>query len=144
MVVISWRMGARMSGLVDRRIGRSGVLQGVLEPSRRWSPEPAYGVVLLDRQGSFLGACSTASLPGEVAMPLGLNLRTHDLRSYLGEDRGFHRPRRFALMSATWLQVKGRRVRVGIYMEAGGPHVSADIIEPDIGSIAAILSGQLA
>ena len=53
-------------------------------------------------------------------MPLGLNLRTHDLRSYLGEDRGFLRPRRFPLVSATWVQVKSRRVRVGIYVESGG------------------------
>jgi hypothetical protein len=77
-------------------------------------------------------------------MPLGLNLRTHDLRSYLGEDRGFHRPRHFPLVSATWVQVKGRRVRVGIYVESGGLPMSADIVDPDLGSIAAILSGQLA
>ncbi len=130
-----------MGGLADRRIGRSPVYQGVLDPSLRWSPEPDYGVVLLDRRGDLLGACRASSLPGEVSMPLGLNLRTHDLRSYL-EDRGFHRPRRFPLVSAAWLQVKGKRVRIGIYMEAGGPHVSADVIDPDLGSIAAILSGQ--
>jgi hypothetical protein len=100
-------------------------------------------VALLDRRGDLLGACHAAHLPGEVAMPLGLNLRTHDLRSYLAEDRGFHRPRRFPLMSATWVQVKDRRVRVGIYMEQGGPVCGADALEPDLGSIAAILSGQL-
>lgn len=133
-----------MGGFVDSRMGRSEVYQGALEPSLRWSPEPAYGVALLDRRGSLLGACSAANLPGEVAMPLGLNLRTHDLRSYLGEDRGFHRPRHFPLVSATWVQVKGRRVRVGIYMESGSSQVSADIVEPDLGSIAAILSSQVA
>ena len=132
-----------MGGVVDRLAGRSEVYQGALDPSLRWSREPVYGVVLLDRQGGLLGACSAANLPGEVAMPLGLNLRTHDLRSYLGEDRGFLRPRRFPLVSAAWVQVKGRRVRVGIYMESGGVHVSADIIDPDLGSIAAILSNQL-
>jgi hypothetical protein len=62
----------------------------------------------------------------------------------LGEDRGFLRPRRFPLVSATWVQVKGRRVRVGIYLESGGPHVCTDVIEPYLGSITAILSGQLA
>ena len=105
--------------------------------------EPVYGVVLLDRCGGLLGASTASSLPGEVAMPLGLNLRTHDLRSYVGEDRGFVRPRRFPLVSATWVQVKSKRVRVGIYMEAGGSHESSDMIEPDMGSIAAILSAQV-
>lgn len=133
----------RVSGFVDRRMGRSPVYQGVLELSHRWSRDPEYGVVLLDRGGDLLGACHAAELPGEVTMPLGLNLRTHDLRSYLGEDRGFHRPRRFPLVSATWVHVKGRRVRIGIYMEQGGPTVSPDLVEPDLGSIAAILSGQL-
>jgi hypothetical protein len=133
-----------MSGLVDRQAGRSPVFQGVLDQSRKRSAEPLYGVVLLDRLGSLLGASTAAGLPGEVAMPLGLNLRTHDLRSYLGEDRGFHRPRRFPLVSAAWVQVKGKRVRLGIYMEAGGPQVSSDRIDPDLGSIAAILSSQMA
>jgi len=126
------------------KTGRSDVWQSALEQSLRRVPDPAtYGVALLDRHGSLLGACSVASLPGEVAMPLGLNLRTHDLRSYLGEDRGFHRPRRFPLVSAVWMQVKDRRVRVGIYVESGGSQVSAEAIEPDLASVAAILSGQL-
>jgi hypothetical protein len=132
-----------MSGMVDRREGRSTAYQGVAAPPRRLGSEPAYGVVLLDRRGCLLGASTAGSLPGEVAMPLGLNLRTHDLRSYLDEDRGFHRPRRFPLVSATWLQVKGRRLRIGLYMETGGPHPSPDLLEPDLGAIAAILSGQL-
>jgi hypothetical protein len=133
-----------MSGFAEMQAGRSPVFQGVLEPSRKWAAEPLYGVVLLDRLGGLLGASTAAGLPGEVAMPLGLNLRTHDLRSYLGEDRGFHRPRRFPLVSATWLQVKGKRVRLGIYMEAGGPQVSSDLIDSDLGSVTAILSSQLA
>jgi hypothetical protein len=132
-----------MSGLLDRRIGRSPVYQGALPPTVKRPAEPDYGVVLLDRQGSLLGASTAASLPGEVAMPLGVNLRTHDLRSYFGEDRGFLRPRRFPLVSATWVQVKGKRVRVGIYMESGGPYVNSDLLEPDLGSIAAILSAQV-
>jgi hypothetical protein len=133
-----------MGSVVDKWTGRSEVYQGTLDPTLRWSREPVYGVVLLDCQGGLLGACSAANLPGEVAMPLGLNLRTHDLRSYLGEDRGFLRPRRFPLVSATWVQVKGRRVRVGIYVESGGPQVSAGGIDPDLGSIAALLSNQVA
>jgi hypothetical protein len=92
-----------MSGLLDMRIGQSPVYQGVLPPSAKGPAEPVYGVVLLDRQGGLLGASTATSLPGEVAMPLGVNLRTHDLRSYLGEDRGFLRPRRFPLVSATWV-----------------------------------------
>ena len=132
-----------MSGLLDTRIGHSPVYQGVLPPTVNGSAEPVYGVVLLDRHGSLLGASTATSLPGEVAVPLGLNLRTHDLRSYLDEDRGFLRPRRFPLVSATWVQVKSKRVRVGIYMESGGLHVSSDVLEPDLGSIVAILSAQV-
>jgi hypothetical protein len=132
-----------VSGLLDRRIGHSPVYQGVLSPSAKSLAEPVYGVVLLDRYGGLLGASTAISLPGEVAMPLGVNLRTHDLRSYLGEDRGFLRPRRFPLVSAAWVQVKGKRVRVGIYMESGDAHVSAERLDPDLGSIAAILSAQV-
>ena len=132
-----------MSGLFDSRIGHSPVYQGVLPPSAQSSSEPVYGVALLDRRGGLLGASTASSLPGEVAMPLGLNLRTHDLRSYLGEDRGFLRPRRFPLVSAAWVQVKSRRVRVGIYMESGVSCVSSDRLDPDLGSIAAILSAQV-
>jgi hypothetical protein len=132
-----------MSGLLDRRIEHSPVYQGVLPPCKKGPAEPVYGVVLLDRQGGLLGASTAGSLPGEVAMPVGVNLRTHDLRSYLCEDRGFLRPRRFPLVSATWVQVKSKRVRVGIYMETGDAHVSADRLDPDLGSIAAILSAQV-
>ena len=132
-----------MSGLPDRRIGHSPVYQGVLPSSAQASSEPVYGVALLDRRGGLLGASTASSLPGEVAMPLGLNLRTHDLRSYLGEDRGFLRPRRFPLVSATWVEVRSKRVRVGIYMETGGPQMSSDVLDPDMGSIAAILSAQV-
>jgi hypothetical protein len=132
-----------MSGLIGRRVGRSAVHQGPAGLARSAGSEPAFGVVLLDRGGCLLGASTAGSLPGEVAMPLGLNLRTHDLRSYLDEDRGFHRPRRFPLVSATWVQVKGRRLRIGLYMEAGGGHPSADLLEPDLGAIAAILGGQV-
>jgi hypothetical protein len=129
--------------MVDTRVGRSTVYQGVGEPPRRLGPEPAYGVALLDRRGCLLGASTASSLPGEVAMPVGLNLRTHDLRSYLDEDRGFHRPRRFPLVSAIWVQVKGKRMRIGLYVESGGAQPSPDLLEPDLGAIAAILSGQL-
>jgi hypothetical protein len=133
-----------MSGLLDIRIGHSPVYHGVVPPPASGPAEPVYGVALLDSHGGLLGASTATSLPGEVAMPLGLNLRTHDLRSYLGEDRGFLRPRRFPLVSATWVQVKSKRVRVGIYMETGDSPVSADRLDPDLGSIAAILSAQVA
>jgi hypothetical protein len=132
-----------MGGLVDRRIGRSPVCQGVLDQPRGWKPETVYGVALLDRRGCLLGASTASVLPGEVAMPLGVNLRTHDLRSYLDEDRGFLRPRRFPLVSAAWVNVKGQRVRIGLYVESGGSRISPDLLEPDFGAIAAILSGQL-
>jgi hypothetical protein len=132
-----------MSGLVERRVGRSPVYQGVLEQSQRWISETVYGVALLDRRGCLLGASTASGLPGEVAMPLGVNLRTHDLRSYLDEDRGFNRPRRFPLVSAAWVNVKGNRLRIGLYVESGGSGVNPDLLEPDFGAIAAILSRQL-
>ncbi len=107
-----------MGGAADSLAGRSEIYQSTRDSSLKRSREPVYGVVLLDRHGGLLGACGAVDLPGEVTMPLGLNLRTHDLRSYLGEDRGFFRPRRFPLVSAAWVQVKGRPVRVGIYVES--------------------------
>ncbi len=133
-----------MSGLVDRRVGRLSVCQGVPDPPLTRPVEPVYGVVLLDGYGSLLGASTAGSLPGEVQMPPGVNLRKQDLRSYLRDDRGFVGGRRFSLASAAWVQVKSRRVRVGIYMESGERHVSPELLEPDFGSIAAILSAQVA
>jgi hypothetical protein len=133
-----------MVSLGDRRVDRSAVYQGVLARPLKAPAEPTYGIVLLDQQGNLLGASTAAGLPGEVEMPLGVNLRTHDLRAYLSQDRGFIRPRRFPLVSAVWVQVKSRRVRVGIYVESGGCSVDPEMIEPDLGSITAILSTQVA
>jgi hypothetical protein len=136
-------MSALENTEVRREVRRPPVCQGLPARAINHPPEPAYAVALLDRQGNLLGACTAKSLPGEVEMPLGVNLRTHDLRSYLGEDRGFFRPRSFPLVSASWIQVESRRVRVGIYMESGGRRTNGDVFEPDLGSIAAILSTQL-
>jgi hypothetical protein len=132
-----------MCALEDREVRRSPVYQGLSARTARHPAEPTYAVALLDRQGNLLGACTAKNLPGEVEMPLGVNLRTHDLRSYLAEDRGFFRPRLFPLVSASWIQVDSMQVRVGIYVESGDRRVSADGLEPDLGSIAAILSTQL-
>jgi hypothetical protein len=133
---------AFMSGLVVKKVERSLVYQGVLSPTTKRSPEPVYGVALLDCRGDLLGASRAEGLPGEVGMPNGVNLRTHDLRSYLGEDRGFTRPRRFPLVSAIWVHVRGERVRVGIYQESGAP--GSERFDLDLGSIVAILSNQTA
>lgn len=136
-------MSALENAEVHREVRRSPVYQGLSARALKHPAEPAYAVALLDRQGNLLGACTARSLPGEVEMPLGVNLRTHDLRSYLGEDRGFFRPRLFPLVSASWIQVESRQVRVGIYMESGGRRVNGDGLDPDLGSIAAILSTQI-
>jgi hypothetical protein len=90
----------------------------------------------------MVGASTAGNLPGEVEMPPGVDLRKQDLRSFIGGR--FLGGRRFPLVSATWVHVKSRRVRVGIYMEAGDRHVSPELVEPDLGSIAAILSAQVA
>jgi hypothetical protein len=129
---------------VDRRVGRSSVYQGVLPPAVVRVSECVYGVVLLDRRGCLLGAGAAASLPGEVEMPPGVDLRKQDLRAYLSEERRYLGGRRFPLVSATWVVVKGKRVRVGLYMESGEGHVSPDLIDPDLGAVAAILSNQVA
>jgi hypothetical protein len=133
-----------MSAPEKRDTHRSPVCQAGFGYRGGGAVEPGYAVALLDRQGNLLGACTATSLPGEVEMPLGVNLRTHDLRSYLSQDRGFFRPRLFPLVSASWVQVDSRRVRVGIYVESGDRRVSTDRLEPDLGSIAAILSAQVA
>jgi hypothetical protein len=131
-----------MDTLLNGQVRRSPVYQGAIAPPLPRPAEPVYGVVLLDSHGGLLGASTSGSLPGEVETPSGVDLRKQDLRSYLGCR--FLGGRRFPLVSATWVQVKGERVRAGIYMESGGRHVSSEGLEPDLGSIAAILSGQVA
>jgi len=131
-------MDTRLNG----QVRRSPVYQGVLTQSPPRLVEPTYGVVLFDQQGNLLGASTAGSLPGEVETPPGVDLRKQDLRCYLGCR--FLGGRRFPLVSATWVQVKGERVRAGLYMESGDRHVGLEGLEPDLGSIVAILSGQVA
>lgn len=133
-----------MSGLVNRQVGRSKVYQGALGSPLKCPAEPLYGVALLDRHGGLLGAGATTTLPGEVQVPPGVDLRTRDVRCYLGEDRGHLGGRRFPLVSATWVSVKSRRMRIGIYMESGERHITPELVDPDLGVIAAILSAQVA
>jgi len=102
-----------MGTFVQRAAGRSLVYQGALAPSFKPPAEPVYGVVLLDGRGCLVGAGAAASLPGEVEMPPGVDLRTQDLRGYLSEERRYLGGRRFPLVSATWVSVKSRRVRWG-------------------------------
>jgi hypothetical protein len=134
---------AKMSGLVHSRVVPPEVAHGALQRSPLAAVQPAYGAVLLDRKGNLLGASVASGLSGEVEVPLGMNLRRHDLRCYFAVDRPPCSGRRFSLVSATWIQVRGRRVRVGIYMEAGESSVSCEGLELDAGPIVAILSNQL-
>jgi hypothetical protein len=127
---------------VDSQAGSSAVYHRADFRPPKSPVQPVYGVVLLDRRGCILGASTTGTLPGEVEMPRGVDLRKQDLRSYMGGR--FLGGRRFPLVSAAWITVKTRRVRVGIYMEAGERHVNPDLVEPDLGSISAILSSQVA
>jgi hypothetical protein len=102
-----------------------------------------FGVALLDSRGNLLGASASSGLPGEVEVPSGTNLREQDLRSYFVGGRPAGRGRCFPLVSATWVQVRGRRVRVGIYMEKGDPAVSLDRLDLDLGAVAALIGSQL-
>lgn len=132
-----------MSGLVHSRVVPLPVVPGM--PACRPTPpvQQTYGIVLLDRRGNLLGASSAPDMPGEVGMPPGIDLRTQDLRRYLAQSEASSTGRRFSLVSATWVHVRGRRVRVGIYMESGGRAISPERLEPDAGSIVAILSNQV-
>ena len=125
------------------RVVQAHVVQA---PASRWARrtvEPAFGVALVDRRGNLLGASTSSTLPGEVGVPLGMNLREEDLRSYFSGSQGGARERRFPLVSATWVQVKSKRVRVGIYMEKGEWLVSPERLDLDLAAVAAILSSQV-
>ena len=105
--------------------------------------EAVFGVALVDRHGNLLGASASSGLPGEVEVPAGTNLREQDLRSYFGEGQPTGRGRSFPLVSATWVQVKSTRVRVGIYMERGDPCVNPERLDLDLGAVAAIIGSQV-
>lgn len=133
-----------MSGLVRSRVVPLQVVHGGLRRPAKPVTQPTYGIALLDRHGNLLGASAASDLPGEVEMPLGVDLRTQDLRRYLAGGGSSAHGRRFSLVSAAWVQVRAKRVRVGMYMEQGGAAVSPERLETDTGSIAAILSSQVA
>jgi hypothetical protein len=67
-----------------------------------------------------------------------------DLSSDISVDHGYIGGRRFALASAAWLNVRSKRVRVGIYEEQGGRSIIQDLVERDLGAISAIPSTQMA
>jgi len=104
---------------------------------------PDFGVALVDRHGNLLGASTSAGLPGEVEVPSGTNLREEDLRPYCCGSRCTGRGRSFPLVSATWVQVQSRRLRLGIYMEKGDHPVSAERLDLDLGAVAAIIGAQM-
>jgi hypothetical protein len=104
--------------------------------------DPVFAVTLFDCQGNLLGGSTVASLPGHVEVPRGINLRVQDLHPYLDGSSGDWRGRAFSLVSATWLRVRGERVRVGIYMENGPGQMSLDYLQLDLAAMAAILESQ--
>jgi hypothetical protein len=128
---------------MNRQVADAQVVQAPASRLARRASEPAFGIALVDRQGNLLGASTARGLPGEVEVPLGMNLRREDLRSYVGGGRCDARGRSFPLVSATWVQVKGKQVRLGIYMEKGDWLVSPERLDLDIVAVAAILSGQV-
>ena len=132
---------------MDGRVVKTHVVQPSSSRSAsgwtRRATEPVFGVALVDRQGNLLGAGTASGLAGEVEVPHGIDLRKEDLRSCLDGDLGGARGRRFPLVSATWVQVKSKRVRVGIYMETGECLVSPERLDLDLGRVAAILSNQV-
>jgi hypothetical protein len=115
--------------------------ESVISSGRRLS-EPVFGAALIDQRGNLLGAGIASNLAGEVEVPPGIDLRREDLSSYLDGGLGSAGGRRFPLVSATWVQVRSKRVRVGIYMESGDWLVNPERVELDLGRVAAILSTQ--
>ena len=111
--------------------------------SGRRGNEPVFGVALIDGRGNLLGAGTAGDLAGEVEIPPGVDPRKDDLNSFLGEGLDAAGGRRFPLVSATWVQVRSRRVRVGIYMESGECLVNPERLDLDLGRVAAILSNQV-
>ncbi len=132
---------------MNGRVVKAHVVPASASPSAsRWArrtTEPVFGVALVDRHGNLLGAGTANGLAGEVEVPLGTDLRKEDLRSYFDGCLDGAGGRRFPLVSATWVQVKSKRVRVGIYMETGECLVSPERLDLDVGRIAAILSSQV-
>ena len=123
--------------------GERGRREGQQEHIRtRGSHGEPFGVALVDCQGNLLGVGKAGDLAGEVGVPPGVDPRKDDLSSYLGLDLCGAGGRRFPLVSATWVEVTSRRVRVGIYMETGERLVSPERLDLDVGRIAAILSSQ--
>jgi len=107
--------------------------------------DPVFAVTLFDCRGNLLGGSVVASLPGDVEVPRGINLRVEDLRPYFDDSRRQLRGRLFSLISAIWLGVRGERVRVGIYMERGPGRISFDVLDldRDLPAMAAILESQV-
>lgn len=125
------------------RVAKAPVVEAPASRRARLTAEPVFGVALVDRHGNLLGAGTASGLAGEVEVPLGMDLRKEDLRSYFDGGLGGARGRRFPLVSATWVQVKSKRVRVGIYMEMGDSRVNPERLDLDLGRVAAILSSQI-
>lgn len=111
-------------------------------PSRARA-ETHFGVALVDRHGNLLAASLSNDLPGEVEVPCGTNLRARDLRAYFGEEALHGSGRAFPLVSATWVQVKSRRIRVGIYMEKGETSLNPECLDLDVGAVSAIIATQV-
>jgi hypothetical protein len=126
-------------------IGRAPLVHTDPLPAPRMArrgADPVFAVILFDCQGNLLGGSTVASLPGHIEVPRGINLRVQDLHPYLDGSPGDWRGRAFSLVSATWLRVKGERVRVGMYMENGPGQTSLDSLQLDLAAMAAILESQ--
>ena len=104
----------------------------------------AFAVALLDGGENLLGASMTPGLPGKIDLPASLNLREADLRPYLaGDVKGGGGRRRFALVSATWVMVKGRQVRLGVYVEGAEEARRWERLDLDLSAVLAILKAQI-
>jgi hypothetical protein len=102
-----------------------------------------FAVALLDRRANLLGASMASALPGEIELPAGINLREADLRPYLKAHLRGPQGRTFPLVSATWLRVKGRPIRLGVYGEEAKESARWEQLDLDLSAITAILEAQI-
>ena len=102
-----------------------------------------FAVALLDRDENLLGASLAQGLPGEIALPTDIRLRDSDLRPYLAGGLGGVGRRTFSLVSATWLGVRGRQVRLGVYVEGAEEAPRWEQLNLDLSAVTAILETQI-
>ncbi len=102
-----------------------------------------FAAALYDSGDSFLGANLMKDLPGELGLPEDVRFRDADLHTYLTLEVDETKHRRFPLVSATWIRVRGRRVRLGVYVENVERAQSWEALHLELSAVNAVLEAQM-